>query len=174
MSGTLAYAPPEMHRAGNVLTPAFDVWSFGVTLHTLLTKTVAPWPERYMRDHKSLVYYLTELYDDQPPAFDHPNLDELSRDLIASILRSNPDDRPTIQDLTEHPFFHEEYPEPKAKRNHADVLDTLIRVPDEGFKLPLTSDVAAIPARLAYDVPETISEPHMHQWSQCTWQSVEV
>lgn len=138
-----------MYEVGHELTPAFDVWSFGVTLHTLLTKTTAPWPKHFLhgRDaQQKVVYYLMFLFEDKPPALDHQNLDELSRDLIASTFCAEPTERPSMIDLKQHAFFQEHYPEPKPLRSRKEVMERLTRVIDEGYELTLTAETTTVSA----------------------------
>jgi serine/threonine protein kinase len=85
------------------------------------------------------------VFKDNPPAFDHVKLDALSRDLIVSILRSDPAERPSMLEIIEHPFFKEPYPEPTGKYSREEVMDKLVRIREEGFNLSLTADVSSAP-----------------------------
>lgn len=109
------------------------------------------------------MYYLVFLYDDKSPAFDHPKLDDFSRDLISSILRSEPAERPSMIDLKEHAFFREQYPEPRLQRSREEVMEKLTRVIDEGYELTLTAETAAdtaISTRLPSEVVEQSQSHH--------------
>jgi len=102
--GTPAYAAPEVLMSQPYSYPA-DVWSYGVTLFTAIA------------GHNPFNIDLNNVtYDD----FDTDNLiDELTergvsesfQDLIQQLFNIDPESRPTFDDIMEHPWFHEYYPQ---------------------------------------------------------------
>lgn len=142
LSGTPVYAPPEMYDPTSELTTAFDIWSLGATIHELLTRRV-PWPREFLSTTNKLIFYLTLLYEDKPPSFDHERLDEHSRAMIVSMLRAEPSERPSILSLSEHAFFQQNYPVPTARnttyQTRTDVMNKLGRIAEEGHRLSLTT-----------------------------------
>ncbi|XP_072041116.1 mitogen-activated protein kinase kinase kinase 20-like [Amphiura filiformis] len=55
-TGTAAYMPPEIHKAG-VLSPKFDFFSYGVVLWELLTRGI---PFEEMQDRYAIIWQITE------------------------------------------------------------------------------------------------------------------
>ena len=95
--------PPEFARsfldgeAGSYsLEYSYDVWSFGMFLYKVLT-------ERGFFDG-----YSAEKITKTLPAF-QPNFDKVEdpvlADLISQCLSHNPEDRPSVAQISKHPFF---------------------------------------------------------------------
>lgn len=138
--GTMLYAPPEMHIDGAHLTPAFDVWSFAVTLHVMRTGE-NPWPADYKRTLRDLVYYMTSVViSEGVPALDSPLLDTHARDLMTWMLQVDAADRPMVSELRQHPFFHQEY-EIVAPSTSTDVVNKLSKIRD---CLPVTPSLTTV------------------------------
>lgn len=133
--GTVLYAPPEMHIDGAQLSPAFDIWSFAVTLHMMRTGA-NPWPEDSLRSLEDLVYYMTNvLVSEGVPTLDSTLLDTHARDLIMSMLQVDATERPSVSELRQHPFFQQEYPI-TAPSTSNDVVNKLSKIRD---CLPVTA-----------------------------------
>merc|ERR1712072_747567 len=98
VAGTTMYAPPEQYtsQAGRQFNPKFDIWSLGVTLHKLLTGHY-PFPSKCLEAPEAMVYYLCRVLPKEPLVFDHPQLDEHTKSLIASMLVAV-GERPSIED----------------------------------------------------------------------------
>lgn len=112
-AGTIMYAPPEMHDSSMAVTPAFDVWSFGVTIHELLTGT-HPFPRGAKQSAPSFIFFLVKRMWEEGPAINHEmlahnNQAEVIEDLIRSCLAVDPSQRPTVEEISSHPFFTTDY-----------------------------------------------------------------
>lgn len=147
LAGTPLYAPPEMWREDCMVTPAFDVWSLGVTLYKMLTNSY-PWPSDITDssagwEKKISTYFrkdLPEILSVGPLDIYDPMIDQHSQDLIESMLVVA-EKRPTIGELMHHRFFTTEYTDTLAadvERNRYVVLDKLNRL-RHGDPLSLTS-----------------------------------
>src|SRR3990167_1876819 len=102
---TKVYASPELRQiaAGEAcIDPlAADIWSLGIVLFTMLTGC---WP--YSINHDDLTA-------DTPVQLDHPQISSQARRLLEGILRDDPKDRPTIDELLANPWF---LPAPQESR----------------------------------------------------------
>lgn len=107
-AGTPLYAPPEMYCSKAGTTPAFDVWSLGITVHELATG-VPPWTTQQRRTPGALVRYLTRRYEADPIELDNELLTPSLKDVIAATLQFEASARSTLGELREHPFFLENY-----------------------------------------------------------------
>ncbi|TFY69360.1 hypothetical protein EVJ58_g468 [Rhodofomes roseus] len=94
--GTTGYASPEMLMAKKYLGPEVDVWSLGVILYTLLTGTL-PFDDDDENVMKEKV--IRGEFEDPEWLSDEP------RDLLQSILQTDPDKRATIAQILAHPWF---------------------------------------------------------------------
>lgn len=112
-AGSPAYAPPEMHDSNAETTPAFDVWSLGITLHALATG-VTPWTQEQLRKKGALVRYLTRRYQTEPVVLDNELLTPTLKDMIAGTLQFEASARSTLGQLREHSFFLENYAVPSS------------------------------------------------------------
>lgn len=93
--GTVEYMPPEI-LLGDVQGFAVDVWALGVLLYELVYKKT---PFAGRTPHQILTKIQTE-----KPKFDKSISNE-ARDLIERILILDPNERITIREIKEHPFF---------------------------------------------------------------------
>ena len=96
--GTPEYLAPEMiNKSGH--DERVDIWSLGVLLFEMLTGKT---PFNFKGDRNQLYNSIKNLRivwtDDFPP---------LAKDLISKILRLNPDDRLTIDQIISHQWFKE-------------------------------------------------------------------
>lgn len=107
-AGTPLYAPPEMYCNKAETTPAFDVWSLGITVHELATK-VTPWTTQQRHTPGGLMRYLTHQYEADPVELDNELLTPSLKDMIAATLQFEASARSTLGELREHPFFLENY-----------------------------------------------------------------
>ncbi|ORX60447.1 Pkinase-domain-containing protein [Hesseltinella vesiculosa] len=93
--GTPNYLAPEVLFGKDGHNQKVDVWSLGILLYTLL---VGKHPFR-IRDSKELFRYIKYTF---PEGL---SLSSDVKDLIAKILVPNPDERPTIPEVLQHPFI---------------------------------------------------------------------
>jgi len=96
--GTPGYSAPEMKNNGYYFPPAADMWSLGIILHILL---VGCFPYEESGASGAEQFDIAHFY----PMYMHShNLSRHARSLLASLLSFNPKNRPTIQQVLEHPF----------------------------------------------------------------------
>lgn len=92
------------------ITPGFDVWSLGVTIHTMLTGTY-PWPKEITRRGlPPFIYYITTRLQEEGLKLDNFLLlknpsNKILVELIGRTLRIDPNQRPTIEDILQYKFF---------------------------------------------------------------------
>jgi serine/threonine protein kinase len=96
--GSLYYAPPEIISNQPYNGKKSDIWSLGVVLFTMVTGSL-PWHET----NQSLLFRQISDADFRIPGFVSPNL----RDLIARLMRPDPDHRPLASEILKHPWFSE-------------------------------------------------------------------
>lgn len=110
--GTTGYASPEMLMAKKYLGPEVDVWSLGVILYTLLTGTL-PFDdddegivkEKVIRGEFEDPEWLSDGECACRCLLHQCSLRTESRDLLKSILQTDPDKRPTIAQILAHSWF---------------------------------------------------------------------
>jgi len=93
--GTEEYVCPEILNDQESGLPS-DIWSLGVIIYQLLSgKTPFKGPTEFVtfENIQNGDYKMAK------------EVDKVSADLIEALLRVDPDERPTIQELKQHPFF---------------------------------------------------------------------
>jgi NIMA (never in mitosis gene a)-related kinase len=100
LSGTVAYMAPECIDNENCKSSS-DIWSFGCMLLFLLTG-FKPW--HHVADSTSIILKLTQT-DEVPLIFDCLNCSNDLLNIIKSMLRRNPDERPTAVELLRSESF---------------------------------------------------------------------
>ena len=99
LKGTLNYAAPEI-LLGRGYSYSADVWSYGVTLFTVLTAHL-PFAQLELQ-HISLEDFNLE------PLIDELRSESVSEeliDLISQLLNTNPDQRPSFNEILMHSWF---------------------------------------------------------------------
>ena len=97
--GTRAYWPPELFRGGKGPGLPMDLWALGVVLYILLNGT-HPFDDGTV-DDAALEHNICEL---QPEFGSWPASAE-SKQLVSSLLRKDPNERLTIEQLLQHPWL---------------------------------------------------------------------
>lgn len=97
-SGTPVFMSPEVARGESQGFPA-DVWALGCTIIEMATGS-NPWPE--VDDPVSVLYKIG--FSGEVPEFP-PWLSEETKDFLSKCLKRNVEDRWTVKQLLEHPFF---------------------------------------------------------------------
>lgn len=96
--GSPYYAPPEIICNQPYDGKRSDLWSLGVVLYTMVTGAL-PW-----QDGNQVQLY-QQIMDAR---FTIPRtLSPTLRDLISRLMRADPNDRPTIEEVKKHPWLNE-------------------------------------------------------------------
>ena len=102
--GTPIYLAPEMiNNTGH--DEKVDIWCIGVLLFELMTG-VQPWPGK---DIQTVKYNISRLKINWPQ-----NMDRTAADLISKILKYNPEERISLRNMLNHPFFTQFFPNPTS------------------------------------------------------------
>ena len=96
--GTPNYIAPEILEGRSGHSYEVDVWSFGVLMYTMLIGK----PPFETNDVKA-TYKRIKMNSYSFP--DNCVISEEAKDLISRILVTDPEERPTIDDMLNHPFF---------------------------------------------------------------------
>ncbi|CAF0837834.1 unnamed protein product [Adineta ricciae] len=99
MCGTPNYISPEI-ASRHPHSFETDVWSFGILMATLLTGR----PPFYTDTVQETLCKVTQEKYELPTTFS-----EEAQDLVNSILRKKPEERPTLKEIRDHPFFTKEH-----------------------------------------------------------------
>ena len=104
--GSINYASPELISGKPYYGVKSDVWAIGVCLYVLLTGEY-PFSSNSMTElcqqiTKSPVF-------NNPEANDYNKASEDCRNMIKWMLTKNPDDRPTIKQIQDHPGYKERH-----------------------------------------------------------------
>lgn len=102
--GCQSYMAPEriQDACGGTYTVAADIYSLGLCLwETAMGRYPFP-PDKY----DSLFAQLCAIITEQLPALDHRRFSEKCRDFIYSMLRRNPQERPSYAQLLETEFIN--------------------------------------------------------------------
>ncbi|XP_008324755.1 aurora kinase B [Cynoglossus semilaevis] len=94
MCGTLDYLPPEMIE-GHTHSEKVDLWCIGVLCYECLVGN----PPFETANHTETYKRITKVDFKFPP-----NVSEGARDLISKLLRHNPIDRLSLQNVIDHPW----------------------------------------------------------------------
>ena len=95
--GSIAYVAPEL-ISGNGYTQSVDIWSCGVVLYAMMTQTLP------FNDESSNVNTIMQKIIKEDPVL-APNFSSSLANLIFRLLEKNPDNRITIQEIINHPWF---------------------------------------------------------------------
>lgn len=131
-AGTAMYAPPENHDTSMMVTTAFDIWSFGVSIHELLTRT-HPFPREAKRSARDLRRYICTRMKIEGPCVSHDKLAGNPQEvniieMIQDCLAVEPAYRPTVADLASNAFFTGEHAPSISTRPEYDVINKLDRI----------------------------------------------
>eukprot|EP01094_Clydonella_sp_ATCC50884_P030174 TRINITY_DN973_c4_g1_i1.p1 TRINITY_DN973_c4_g1~~TRINITY_DN973_c4_g1_i1.p1 ORF type:complete len:760 (+),score=218.40 TRINITY_DN973_c4_g1_i1:70-2280(+) len=95
--GSPDYAAPELFKGRPYSAPEVDLWSLGVCLYAMLSGCL-PFPDTPSLCAGRFTF--------------HPSISDGARSIISLILKVNPRDRATIEELKEHPWTCEGYGAP--------------------------------------------------------------
>lgn len=105
MMGTPVYMSPEACRNEKVLTPATDIWAFGIMMAEILTGSV-PWPEEPGVPYQPVcfIYQIGNLTTMVPKLEPGSVAPEAERIIMACCQR-DPTKRPTVSEILEMDYF---------------------------------------------------------------------
>ena len=153
--GTPIYLAPEMiNNTGH--DEKLDIWCIGVLLFELMTG-VQPWKGT---DVNTVKMNISRLRINWPK-----NMDRKAGDLISKILRYNPEERISLENMLLHPFFTQFFP---------NAISCLKRPDDTKYKVfiiskdhPLTwNPVFSIPKRTLKVQPQFYNPYSTHTYTQ--------
>lgn len=102
--GTPNYIAPEVLEGKNGHSYEVDIWSLGVIIYTLIIGK----PPFETSDVKKTYDRIRKNSYSFP---DHVGISDEAKDLIQWILNNDPNNRPSLQNITEHKFLSYETPE---------------------------------------------------------------
>ena len=108
--GSPVYAAPELMEAKPYLGVKSDVWAIGVCLYFLFTGEYPFWAA----SSKEMIRQITKdsvLFHKKPS-------DDDCRNLIKWMLTKDPEQRPTIAEIQQHPCYIQKYLDPGEKTTH--------------------------------------------------------
>ncbi|KAJ3125759.1 hypothetical protein HK100_010614 [Physocladia obscura] len=142
--GSIGYAAPEMITGKKYSGPRADIWSLGVILYTLLCGYL-PFDD----DNEAIVHQKINTLDYELPDF----LSDDSKSLISQILQIEPDDRISVPEILQHPWF-------MTNHHHASPLSAHTTQPpgilQEFFTTREEVTVCASLLELGFDVPRIL------------------
>ncbi|ORC90198.1 serine/threonine protein kinase [Trypanosoma theileri] len=106
--GTLDYLSPEM-LSGRPHTFKTDVWSLGVMLVEMLAGT----PPFYRESQRDTIDAIREA---APQWHRDAQLTPAARELILAMLRKNPDERPEMAEVLQHPWTQQRHLQQERRR----------------------------------------------------------
>ncbi len=105
----LQYSPPEVLRNEPFDAEGVDLWAAGIILLSMLFGTDAPFigPVEEDRKYRTIcikgnLKYLAERWEQDS---DLPPVSQTALDLLQSMLRANPKDRLTLDEIKAHPWL---------------------------------------------------------------------
>ena len=102
--GTPVYLAPEMvNKTGH--DEKVDIWCIGILLFELMTG-IQPWSGN---DIQTVKYNINRLKINWPK-----NMNRTAADLISKILRFNPEERISLRNMLNHPFFTQYFSNPTS------------------------------------------------------------
>ncbi|GAM19901.1 hypothetical protein SAMD00019534_030760 [Acytostelium subglobosum LB1] len=101
--GSPLYAAPEILKAEKYLGPPADIWSLGVILYAVLCGSL-PWEGESQAE---ISYHSVH-----GKYVDPPHVSKEAVHIIRRMIRVNPKERATIEELKNHPWTNMEYNEP--------------------------------------------------------------
>ncbi|XP_054280477.1 calcium/calmodulin-dependent protein kinase kinase 2 isoform X1 [Macrosteles quadrilineatus] len=128
-AGTPAFTAPEAISDSNFSGKASDIWSLGVTLFSFVYGNV-PWVAETIPALYSKIQTEPLVFPPKPTI--SPNL----RDLIVKMLKKDPNERITLQEIKEHPWVtrHGAVPLPTEAENCQ-----LVEITEEDVRKVVTS-----------------------------------
>ncbi|KAI8340323.1 kinase-like domain-containing protein [Chlamydoabsidia padenii] len=110
--GSLAYSAPEVIMRQKYTGPETDIWSLGVILYTLLAGELPFDDDSEITTQRKIVNV-----DYEMPGYFSP----YAQDLIANLLKRNPADRLTMDQIINHPWMQHNLKDDSAATN----MDTI-------------------------------------------------
>lgn len=136
--GTPNYTAPEVID-DNGHSYGVDMWAIGVIMYTLLVGV----PPFQVKGGLKLIYEKIRNVDLQFPA--EKNVASTAKNVVNRILKANPEERPSFQQVRDHPFFKEFTPSslPESALNEKPIFtlqmtNTTKRSNDIDEKVPVT------------------------------------
>lgn len=112
--GTLMYMAPEMLTLDTQFDNRIEAWALGILLCKMLTNKM-PFTNQDASDEAALIHQISHLkLDFMDETFDGISLE--SFDLIENLLKKDPENRLTINDMLKHSWISNESPSEKMNK----------------------------------------------------------
>ena len=95
--GTPSYAPPEMLEGQQYNGEASDIWSCGIILYAMLCGTLP-----FTESKEEIIIRKIKEHDYKIPKY----LSKEAQDILYHILKINPEERFSIENIKSHPWFN--------------------------------------------------------------------
>jgi serine/threonine protein kinase len=124
--GTLFYMSPE-RVAGKPYSYASDIWSFGMTVMTVAMGHF-PYGEK-------CAYFelMNKLQEEEPPQLPAAHFSEAARIFFGLVLRKDPSERPSAEELLQHPWL---VSQKAAQRAHQQEFGLIPPPPAKNTEVP--------------------------------------
>jgi serine/threonine protein kinase len=97
-AGSIAYMPPETFKSGSETSPAIDVWAIGVMFYAMLYGHLPWWGETEDEFIEKIINNPLKFDADVPVSFE-------CREVIKGMLQKHPDNRSSLIDIMNTPYF---------------------------------------------------------------------
>lgn len=101
--GSPHYSPPEILEERGYIGPEIDIWAMGVILFSMVTGSL-PWAGATLQEQMKNALKASYMVPS--------HVSSSCKDLLSRMLCASPKERATIQELRQHPWVNQGYPNP--------------------------------------------------------------